>query len=279
MPFSFDFDRMEDLLKSLFTISGLRYSLLDNTGSIMCFSSRMTPFCTCVNDSREGHSRCEQCDAEAIENAGQMKDGYLSYRCHAGLVEAIVPVRLHGESLAYILFGQMAPEGDPEVRWQETRARLDFLDAPDALKEPFLLLQRVSAQMVEGYAKILQACSSYISMEGLVQSAFLTDEQLLNRYIAQNFDKPLTLDAIAAALSMSKTKLCSIAARQGTTVMTMLNNRRMEEAKRMFRHSNDRVSEIAYLVGIRDYNYFNKLFKKYTGETPGAYQKRHRKRA
>lgn len=274
MYVDFDFEKMERLLNSFYKISSVRYCLMDTNSNIICVSSEHTSFCARMNACKEGHARCKQCDADAIDQVKQLKNGCLTYRCHAGLIEAAIPVRQHGDVLAYIMFGQMVNSNNPEEQWANTRALIDWMPEADNLKDDFMSIRRMDDHMIEGCAQILEACSSYIWMEGVIKSAFMSDEQLLNLYITEHYAEPLTLDSIAKALSMSKTKLCSVAAKQSTTVMTMVNARRMEEAKRMFRHRSDRVAEIAYLVGIRDYNYFTKLFKSYTGETPRAYQRR-----
>jgi len=37
------------------------------------------------------------------------------------------------------------------------------------------------------------------------------------------------------------------------------------------------VSEVAYAVGLESLSYFNKVFKKITGETPTEFKKKHRR--
>lgn len=277
MYFGFDFDRMEDLLKNFFVISNIRYSLMDKDAKIMCVSSGLSPFCDRMNACAEGHSRCKQCDTDAIARA--LMHGYnrLTYRCHAGLLETLIPIRQNGDVLGFIFFGQVIHADDPERQWCATRALIDWMPDADALREAFYQQRRMDDPVIDSCAKILEACSSYILMRGIIRTSAMSDEQLLNRFIEENYSEPLKLDDIAASLSMSKTKLCGVAARQGTTVKTLLNNRRMEEAKRMLRHGDDRISEVANLVGLCDYNYFTKQFKAYTGETPRAYQDRHRR--
>lgn len=276
MGLDFDFEKMEQLLISFHRISNVRYSLADVNNNLVCFSSDPSEFCTRMNALPEGHARCINCDADAIACAKKSRDGYYSYRCHAGLLEAVIPVRQHGEVIAYIFFGQMAAPENMERQWEETRRAIDWFPDADSMREAFMKLQQVNPDMVDGCARILEACSSYIWMEGVIRSGAMSDEQQLNHYISEHYAEPLTLDSIAHALSMSKTKLCSIAAKQGTTVMAMINTRRMEEAKRLFRHRNDRVAEVACLVGVRDYNYFSKLFRAYTGKTPSAFRKQFR---
>lgn len=277
MQVDFDFEKMEQLLKSFYHISNVRYSLADTNNNLLCFSSEFSSFCSAMNGNEEGHCRCKQSDGDAIAHAAKMAEPYYTYRCHAGLLETIIPIRQHGDVIAYIMFGQMIESGDAEAQWQDTARRISWLVDWASYRNDFMKLQRLDRTTIQSCAEVLNACSSYICMEGLVRSASMSDEQQLHFFISHHYTEQLSLDKIAKALSMSKTKLCGVASRQGTTVMAMVNQKRMEEAKRFLRNRNDRISEISYLVGIRDYNYFTKLFKAYTGETPRAYQERFRK--
>ncbi len=274
MQLDFDFEKMKQLLTSFYKISGVRYSLLDMSGNVLCCSSDFSPFCSRMNADEEGHDRCRKCDAHAVAYSAHMTAPYYTYRCHAGLLETIIPVRQLGDTIACIIFGQFVDDGDMESQWLDTQKRIRFLPHPESLRDPFLALQQIGPETIQGCADILNACSSYICMEGVIRRSSMSDEQLLDGYIAAHYTEKLTLDGMARALSMSKTRLCSIAAGRGTTVMTMVNQKRMEEAKRLLRHVNDRVSEVAHQVGIHDYSYFTKLFTRYVGETPSAYQKR-----
>ena len=51
---------------------------------------------------------------------------------------------------------------------------------------------------------------------------------------------------------------------------------RMKEAERLLTHTTLSLEEIAVQCGIQDYYYFNKVFKKYSGETPSQYRRQRR---
>ena len=73
-------------------------------------------------------------------------------------------------------------------------------------------------------------------------------------------------------LNVSKTKLCSIAAESGTTVMRMLAEKRIAVARVLLITTDLSVSAVAERVGISDYNYFTKVFKSIQGSTPSRYR-------
>ena len=54
--------------------------------------------------------------------------------------------------------------------------------------------------------------------------------------------------------------------------MKYLTNLRIERAKELLAHSDLRAADIAEAVGYNDPHYFYEIFKKKTGQTPGAYR-------
>ena len=56
--------------------------------------------------------------------------------------------------------------------------------------------------------------------------------------------------------------------------MEFLHQRRIEEAKRLFRGSKDYIYQIADQVGFKHPSYFSEVFKDVTGESPKAYRRR-----
>jgi AraC-like DNA-binding protein len=58
----------------------------------------------------------------------------------------------------------------------------------------------------------------------------------------------------------------------GLTPIDYVQSIRIERAKHLLRHTDDKLAVIARLVGYRDAIYFSRLFKRYTGKTPGHYR-------
>lgn len=58
----------------------------------------------------------------------------------------------------------------------------------------------------------------------------------------------------------------------GITFTEYLNNKRIEEAKRLLRSTSDMTYEIAEKVGYYNYRYFSQMFKKVVGLTPTQYR-------
>ena len=59
-------------------------------------------------------------------------------------------------------------------------------------------------------------------------------------------------------------------------ITEFINQKRIEEAKLYLKRGNISITDIAFMVGFNDLNYFSKVFKKLTSVTPSQYAKRRR---
>ena len=92
-------------------------------------------------------------------------------------------------------------------------------------------------------------------------------------YIYENYNTKLDLQTVADALFVSTWHLCKLLKKQtGTNFVDLLNNIRIENAKRMLLETNMKIYEIAEYVGYTDTAYFSKTFKKLTEVTPNEFR-------
>ena len=92
-------------------------------------------------------------------------------------------------------------------------------------------------------------------------------------YINTNYNTKLDLQTVADALYVSTWHLCKVLKKQtGTNFVDLLNNARIENAKRLLLESNMKIYEIAEYVGYTDTAYFSKMFKKLTQTTPNEFR-------
>lgn len=93
-------------------------------------------------------------------------------------------------------------------------------------------------------------------------------------YLSGEYPHPekVSLPVIACTFGLSVPYLCRIFRRHsGRTVTAYLNELRCSRAAALIR-SGVPLTEAAEQVGIRDYNYFSRMFKKTTGHSPSFYR-------
>lgn len=275
MNIRFDHQRLLQLLTSLYTLTGIRASIFDISGRDICLAGEPAPFCELLNGCPEGHARCVRCDVQTRLGKISGTEPYF-YRCHAGICETIVPILDGGEPLAYLSFGQILDSSDMDAQWENTAATLEWYPGDrEALYRAFCRFRRYSREELDAYTEILGAMASYIQLKGIIQASEQTDLQRLEQYLELHYTEKLSLESVAADLHMGRTKLCALAKRLsgGSTLSAMIAQRRIEAAKALLLQGNEPVSAVAEAVGIRDYNYFTKIFRAATGKTPSAFRK------
>jgi AraC-like DNA-binding protein len=98
--------------------------------------------------------------------------------------------------------------------------------------------------------------------------------QKVREYIKENFTQDLSLNDLAAFVYVNPYHLAHIFKENiGMSPIQYMIKCRIDEAKRLLEHSDMSVREIGLQVGYPNANYFNILFKKMTGESPGKYRK------
>ena len=108
----------------------------------------------------------------------------------------------------------------------------------------------------------------------MIKTVSLSDVQKVEVYLSQNYTRNITLDTMSRELGICKTKLCSIASEiePGGTINHLVAHKRMQQAKILLRNSEMTISEVSEAVGLSNYNYFSRIFKKYYGLTPREYR-------
>jgi AraC-like DNA-binding protein len=94
------------------------------------------------------------------------------------------------------------------------------------------------------------------------------------QYIKQHLTENLTVDKLSGLACMSKATFFRVFKREfGITPIEYIIRERLSEAKRLLRYPLATVADVCFRVGFNNTGYFQSLFKKYEGVTPGAYRK------
>lgn len=135
---------------------------------------------------------------------------------------------------------------------------VDYILKPIAQDEIAVLLERVRKELPP-----------------TVDTDYTRHASRILTYIQVHFRKDLSLDHISEMMNLHPNYICSLFKKEtGETFVNFLNAMRIREAKNLLKKQNDlSVSSIGHIVGYENKHYFTKVFKRYTGTTPGAYRK------
>lgn len=107
-----------------------------------------------------------------------------------------------------------------------------------------------------------------------------TAQRKMSSYVYEHFSEKVTLDDIAAAGSVSRSKCSKVFKRYlQKSPIDFLNMYRLEVASRLLCNTTESISNIALSCGFSQQSYFNRLFSRTYGCTPREYRERYTQKA
>lgn len=103
------------------------------------------------------------------------------------------------------------------------------------------------------------------------------EERILKslHYIHKNLNKSISIETLADICFLTKDHFIRLFKKEmNCTPGKYIGTKKIENAQLMMLTKNSPIKDIAYNLGFNDISYFNRLFKKITGESPGEYKKK-----
>ncbi|MBQ4086760.1 MAG: PocR ligand-binding domain-containing protein [Clostridia bacterium] len=256
---------LKDILSSFYTLTKIRPVIFDNEfHEIMSYPEDKCAFCREVRMQEGLLAKCHESDRNAFLACKATEDTYV-YHCHAGLLEAVKPLKHKNRIIGYIMFGQIT-----DIKEKHKL---------QAALEPFCLENNITCgtdsikyknqKQILAASKLLEICTDYILMKEMVEAENNLLADRLKEYIAGNLDAKLEINDLCEHFKVSRTKLYEVAAETfGIGIAAYIKNLRMQKAKELLKNTELSISEISTSVGFEDYNYFSRVFKKTYGISP-----------
>ncbi|MBR6771037.1 MAG: helix-turn-helix transcriptional regulator [Lachnospiraceae bacterium] len=122
----------------------------------------------------------------------------------------------------------------------------------------------------------LKLYSYYQSVQEKSKTFCYTDILLYRRmmdYIEENYSQKISLDHIAAAGNISRSKCCSIFKKYAQySPVDFLNLYRLQQSTDLLKNTDDSIATIALDCGFGQQSYYNRLFFREYGMTPKEYR-------
>ena len=119
---------------------------------------------------------------------------------------------------------------------------------------------------------IIENCGGDVITEPAEGSGKKTVKEIAE-YIKDHFFEDLSLSSLSEMYHMESTYLSRLYRREtGMTIMNSIASHRIRRAKELMSEKNSSLTDIAFRVGYDDYNYFNRVFRKFEGCSPRDYK-------
>lgn len=164
---------------------------------------------------------------------------------------------------------------DPENPYTaEVRQNLEAM-ARECLDKPVGYQQMIKARllMILTYlVRYFRKTEGTDAGNGSKRQQLLRIEDIL-KHVNRNFDRDISLEEAASMLCVSPQYFSSFFKKvTGTTFIEHLNNVRVNNAIRLLRETDNKITHIAVECGFNNTSNFNSVFKKLTGRTPSEFR-------
>ncbi len=274
MTIQFDVEQMRELMRSFHRLSGIRFVLFDSEfHELIAYPEDNGALCKLMKSCGKTKRKCTYADRRSFEKC-EKSHSLVLYKCHAGLVEAVIPLHENEEIVGYLMFGQITDCTDKtpilaQVPEWVSLYGFDEQEIIDAIEA----ITCKSEEEILAAAKIMEACTSYILYKELITPADSRVLQKAKAYIEDHLGEDIEIEALCRELRVSRTKLYEIfrqEMKQG--ISKYILRRRMHRAKKLLKTTELPIPEIAGSVGFLDYNYFSRVYKKTYGKSPKHYR-------
>lgn len=276
MKLDYDRDQLIDLMRDFFISTGMRIVLFDDEYRILlAYPENDCSFCRAMKSVPASAQLCRQSDEHSFQTCAVTQKLSL-YRCHAGLIEATLPLVDSGIIIGYLMFGQISDkQSGPDLAKELTRYASGL--QIESSKFCFDDIPHKSFDEIKAASKIMEALTFYALYHKTISLHSQVFAGRIREYLLAHIDEPLCPESIAAALNFSRSKLYMECERNlGTGIMDYLSHLRMEQARCLLTQTDLPVSKIAEVVGFTNYNYFCRIFKKENGMSAKSYRLRYR---
>jgi len=195
--------------------------------------------------------------------------------CFAGMISTTIPVKLKGETVAFlsaghVFLGKTGARNFDKLRRFAKRHGFDEEAVERALQSTTVSepeRYRAAVALVEIFAR------QFPDSMPVGAVAYPAVERA-QRMVRADLEKDWTLAEVAKAVGMNASYFSDVFRRtSGETFSGWLAARRIERAKSLLQSTGLRVGEIAFACGFRSISQFNRRFKQIVGKSPGEARK------
>lgn len=251
----------------------------DYTKFTVCGYAHCNPLCRRIHSSKEGKAMCDNLTVTYITHC--RKHGTpLSFVCHAGLTDTVVPIFVGDSYVGSMCVGQFLQEKPSAKEIHAVAEKLKPLNITrDELKKYYAGTPVLAPDKLEGLIELLKMIGGYIC-ESQMKLNFLQSIHQSDvvgaaiQYMEMNHKSQMPVKTIAKKVGISGSYLTHLFTKQtGMSPVRFLNSLRIKKAIELLEETDLYISQIAFAVGFQSIQHFNRIFKKMMKKSPSDYRR------
>lgn len=272
----YDASKLQDVIKDFCVITGVSVSVLDDEFEVLAsYSEQMPAFCLAIQSTPDGKEKCLCSDMALLKRCRESGKAQ-SHICHAGVMDAALPIGKDGGIIGYILIGRTRV-----ADFSEIEPRLSWLSEDrSVLQEQYEQLQTYNDRQIHSMFELASMIVSFILTNEIIRSEENAFAKLAKDYVNGHLCESLSVGTLCRSLGVSKNALYErFRTAFGKTVGEYITEARLKKAKKLLCDSTLSIDSIAEQTGFASYTYFSRSFKKKYHLPPLAYRKAHKNAA
>lgn len=247
-------------------------------------------FCSKAKLTHKGYQQCLRCKSLTILKAQKSTAPFVG-QCYLGITEIVYPV-YHEEQLQCILYLGNLLDTTTEGEFQRKLRRNAPLIGLNA-KDFKSLKMSLHPFTPDDYAKYLITLSFIEDFIFFIQTqqekAFMPSNSTApiyrermhpairqaSDYISVHYCKLITLNTLSDLCYLNPEYFSKLFKKEtGISVTQYIQSIRIERAKELLRHTDEKIIDVSLAVGFNNPSYFCRLFKRLTGISASLYRSR-----
>ena len=274
MDYIFNIEKIKRLLFDFYIATGIAVTFYDSEMNMVATSPTHSDYCMRIREDGERKKNCNRSNLAHMKEAARSRTT-ISYTCHAGLMETIMPVIYEDTLIAFMQIGQFRDGGENYSSEEKVGSALELYGLE---REPMLKLYGeipvVSSEKFDALQKILLILIKNFWDDSLIRHHRSMLSIKIEQYILEHIKEKLYVEEICREFFLSKNALYRLFEEEfGTTIGKYILNKRIQMSLEALRETNVPITVIAAELGFPDYNYFIRAFKKQMGVTPLQFRK------
>jgi len=267
----------------IYKLLGIVVDFINSDGESLKLSKmkHFNPFCSMIRSTKDGFAACQKCD-RINANTASIKHEEVVYKCHAGLLEIVVPLYDSKDNyIGCMTSGQFFLAGEAPVLKKdiEKTAQLYNLD-PTLLYRTYKESKVISQVQLDGIIDYLKTIGRIIADTHnkilFWETVDAPDKiSLIKQFVKDNYMKKLTMPDVAKKFFLSSGHFSRFCTKElGLSFMSFVNMYRISQAEEMLKNTRRSISEIAFLTGFGSISQFNRTFKNIKGLSSGDFRRK-----
>ena len=288
----FNEDRLRPVFRDFYNIFGIHISIFEPPINVASLDEKFiymnsvaypfpgpSDFCRPLRKSRIIDDRCVICDENAVRVLMQNKKTYI-YRCHLGLLEAMIPAVYDDAVVAVAIIGSVSGTAVDQAFAKQFVNRLlqadraFFVDRTEELLDLIPTVKVIGEESFKSICRLIEVFLAGAFVDGTIIVHKGSVLQQFVNYVWLHIDGPVSLDKAAEEIGVTKAYLCHIVKKEfGVSFSGYVHREKIARASRLLVSTPMTVGEIAEMLGYTSAAYFTRVFKKQTGVLPSRYKK------